>query len=221
MQSSFDPYRELGLSPEAAAEPELVRAAFKALAKKYHPDRHPDVDSKARAEEKMRRLNEAQQLILSGSYSPPSPVSLVATPPAAEPPPPSVASPRRAADPPKSPPRSMSMGPVLVAVAILVASVMAPMMLKRDHLAEALELEKKGQWQQALEKAKQAVADDPRDAQPYLLRARLWLKLGKPDRARRDLANARGSLNPVQYEEARRELFPSPTPAATPPAPKK
>lgn len=220
MQSGFDPYRELGLSPEAAAEPELVRAAFKALAKKYHPDRHADAEGKARAEEKMRRLNEAQQLILSGSYSPPSPVSLVATPPPAEPPPP-VAPPRRAVHPSKSPPRSMSMGPVLVAVVILVASVMAPLLLKRDHLAEALDLEKKGQWQQALEKANQAVADDPRDGQPYLLRARVWLKLGKPDRARTDLANARGSLNPLQYEEASRELFPSPTPTATLSTPKR
>lgn len=115
----------------------------------------------------------------------------------------------------------MSMGPVLVAVVILVASVMAPLLLKRDHLAEALDLEKKGQWQQALEKANQAVADDPRDGQPYLLRARVWLKLGKPDRARTDLANARGSLNPLQYEEASRELFPSPTPTATLSTPKR
>lgn len=214
MAFELDPYRELGLSPEAAAEPELVRAAFKALAKKYHPDRHPDAEGKARAEEKMRRLNEAQQLILSGQYRPPATVSMVPSAEvAASPPgPPAVRKPSRAAEAR----RPMSFGPVLVAVLILVACVTAPILLKRDHLAEALELEKQGQFSQALEKANLAVADDPRAGEPYLVRARLWLELGQPERARTDLANARGSISPSEYEKARLSLFPSPTPAPSP-----
>lgn len=213
MASGLDPYRELGLSPEAAGEPELVRAAFKALAKKYHPDRHPDAEGKARAEEKMRRLNEAQQLILSGQYRPPEPESLMvpAEPSLSAPP-----SQKKAPTVPQKRKRSMSIGPLLVAVLVLVASVTVPAVLRRDHLAEALALEKQGHWAQALEKANLAVADDPRAGEPYLVRARLWLKLGKPDRARTDLANARGSISPSAYHEASQQLFPSPTPSPTP-----
>lgn len=209
----FDPYRELGLSPEAAAEPELVRAAFKALAKKYHPDGYPDPAGKARAEEKMRKLNEAQQLILSGEYRPTVATAeslTVVTPPS---PPPSAPRPR-----PVSPPRRVPLTPLVVAAAVLLACLALPQMLGRDHLKEAAALEQKGRLPQALEEADQAVIDDPRDGQAYLVRARIWQKMGEPERAQRDLANARGLVSEGELEEARSALLPmaSPSPSASP-----
>ncbi|MBP5661664.1 MAG: DnaJ domain-containing protein [Clostridia bacterium] len=56
-----DPYRELGLSPGASREE--VTKAYKKLAKKYHPDLHPNDPA---AEEKMSRINEAYDRIRSG-----------------------------------------------------------------------------------------------------------------------------------------------------------
>lgn len=51
-------YEILQVSPKA--EPEVIQAAFKALAKKYHPDHHPD---KALAQLKMVRINEAWEVL--------------------------------------------------------------------------------------------------------------------------------------------------------------
>ena len=56
-----DPYRELGLSPGASQEE--VTKAYKKLAKKYHPDLHPNDPA---AQEKMSRINEAYDRIRSG-----------------------------------------------------------------------------------------------------------------------------------------------------------
>jgi curved DNA-binding protein CbpA len=53
----LDPYQILQVLP--SAEQEVVAAAFRALALKYHPDR----DSTARAAQKMRQLNEAWALV--------------------------------------------------------------------------------------------------------------------------------------------------------------
>jgi curved DNA-binding protein CbpA len=53
----LDPYQILQVLP--SAEQEVVAAAFRALALKYHPDR----DSTARAAHKMRQLNEAWALV--------------------------------------------------------------------------------------------------------------------------------------------------------------
>lgn len=214
MEPGFDAYRELGLSPEAVAEPELVRAAFKALAKKYHPDAYPDAAGKAMAEAKMRRLNEAQSLILSGNYTPSAPpttsTALVQEP--ASSPPRADAAPAGARSP-SGAPRKVPMGPMAVAVGLLLACFALPAMFGRDHLSEAARLEEQGQLKAALAKADQAILEDPRLSEAYLLRARLWVKLEMPERARTDLANARGLLSSAEYERARQTLFPSPTPA--------
>jgi curved DNA-binding protein CbpA len=50
---TFDPYATLQVLP--TADPEVINAAFKALALKYHPDR----DATRRAAEKMAELNKA------------------------------------------------------------------------------------------------------------------------------------------------------------------
>ncbi len=222
MSDDFDPYRELGLSPEAADEPELVRAAFKALAKKYHPDSYSEATSKAAAEQKMARLNEAQRQILSGEYRPPSPrpAAVTSTAVAAvtptQPPPsrPVVGASAKKVKRPE--PSTVPMVPMVVAVLLLLASFIVPNWLKEDHLAEAQRLEQAGKLSQALEQANLAVADDPRAPAPYLLRARLWLKSGETERARTDLANTRGLLSTTQWERAGQELFPSPSPNGKP-----
>ncbi len=54
---SFDPYAVLQVLPNA--DQEVVHAAFKALALKYHPDR----DATPRAAEKMAELNRAYALL--------------------------------------------------------------------------------------------------------------------------------------------------------------
>ena len=54
---SFDPYAILQVVP--TAEQEVVNAAFKALALKYHPDR----DATRRAAEKMAELNRAYAVL--------------------------------------------------------------------------------------------------------------------------------------------------------------
>ena len=54
---SFDAYAILQVVP--TAEPEVVQAAYKALALKYHPDR----DATRRAAEKMAELNRAYALL--------------------------------------------------------------------------------------------------------------------------------------------------------------
>lgn len=53
-----DPYKVLGVSPDASDEE--VKRAYRALAKKYHPDRNPgDAD----AAQKMREINAAYEQI--------------------------------------------------------------------------------------------------------------------------------------------------------------
>jgi curved DNA-binding protein CbpA len=54
---AFDPYAVLQVLPNA--EPEVVTAAFKALALKYHPDH----DATRRAAEKMAELNRAYAIL--------------------------------------------------------------------------------------------------------------------------------------------------------------
>ncbi len=55
--SPLDAYQTLQVLP--SAEQEVVAAAYRALALKYHPDR----DSTARAAQRMRQLNEAWALV--------------------------------------------------------------------------------------------------------------------------------------------------------------
>ncbi len=60
----MNPYEVLGVSPGASQEE--ISKAYKKLAKKYHPDLHPgDKD----AEEKMRKINEAYNILRSGKSS--------------------------------------------------------------------------------------------------------------------------------------------------------
>ena len=56
-RSAFDPYAVLQIVP--TADQEVVHAAFKALALKYHPDH----DATRRASEKMAELNRAYALL--------------------------------------------------------------------------------------------------------------------------------------------------------------
>jgi len=52
-----DHYRELEVDPSASAE--TIRAAYSALAKRFHPDVNPDLD----AAERMQRVNEAYEIL--------------------------------------------------------------------------------------------------------------------------------------------------------------
>ena len=57
---SFDPYAVLQVLP--TADQEVINAAFKALAMKYHPDR----DATRRAADKMAELNRAYAILRDG-----------------------------------------------------------------------------------------------------------------------------------------------------------
>ena len=56
-----DPYKILGVSPGATQEE--ISKAYKKLAKKYHPDLHPNDKN---AEAKMREINDAYNILRSG-----------------------------------------------------------------------------------------------------------------------------------------------------------
>ena len=56
-----DLYKVLGLLPQA--EPEVIKASYKALAQKYHPDKHPE--KKILFTEIMTELNEAHEVLSS------------------------------------------------------------------------------------------------------------------------------------------------------------
>lgn len=186
-EDSFDPYAELQLSPEA--EPELIKAAFKALAKKYHPDRFSDPDDKARAEKKMVRINEAQTLLQSGRYRAPSPRPTESPSPAepkvAPPPPPSA---RKSAKP--KTPASIRKAPFVWLALLGLALLALPSIFSGNHLERALALEDKGQLQDSLVYLNKAISHSPHDRELYEHRARLWQKLGEPEKAAIDLKNA-------------------------------
>ena len=59
MGTAVDPYRVLQVLP--TADDEVIHAAYRALARKFHPD----IDSTARAAERMRELNQAFVLVRS------------------------------------------------------------------------------------------------------------------------------------------------------------
>lgn len=60
-----DPYKVLGVEPDTS--PEDIKKAYRKLAFEYHPDRNPD--DKA-AEEKLKEINEAYDLVKDGKWSP-------------------------------------------------------------------------------------------------------------------------------------------------------
>lgn len=207
---AFDPYAELQLSPEA--EPELIKAAFKALAKKYHPDRYSDPVDKARAERKMIRINEAQNLLQSGRYRPPEPRSPKASSPiepkaaAAPPAPPPHSKDPRKSQAKKAIPKVPFLGLALLALALLAL----PSIFSGNHLEQALELEKKGQLQDSLVYLNKAISHSPHDRELYHHRARLWQKLGEPEKAAIDLKNAQ--IPTLQAPETPVMEEPNPTP---------
>lgn len=203
----FDPFAELQLSP--GAEPELVKAAFKALAKKYHPDRFNDPVQKAEAEQRMVRLNEAQDMILSGTYEPRVPV--VAPPSPA--PPASRAPVRPQWDPPQQAgPNSISKLPFLVATLFLILAFSVPRLMAEDHLKKALSLEADGQVTESLAEMNLAVKEDPHNRALYEHRARLWEKLGQPDKAAVDRKNAQQPTLTFPSEDPTPHQVPEATP---------
>lgn len=64
----MDPYKVLGVSPDA--DKETIDKAHKELVKKYHPDRFTDNPLRDLAEEKLKEINEAYEIIKkSPSYT--------------------------------------------------------------------------------------------------------------------------------------------------------
>jgi curved DNA-binding protein CbpA len=59
MDKLMDLYAELGVTPQA--EPEVIRAAFRALAQRYHPDRQGGTSALWTA--KMVRINHAYKVL--------------------------------------------------------------------------------------------------------------------------------------------------------------
>ena len=57
-----DPYKVLGVSPDATQDE--IKKAYRQMAKKYHPDLHPD---DPRATEKMNEVNEAYDMLMKHS----------------------------------------------------------------------------------------------------------------------------------------------------------
>jgi curved DNA-binding protein CbpA len=59
MQQTMDLYAELGVTRQAG--PEVIRAAFRALARRYHPDRQSGAS--ALTADKMARINHAYDVL--------------------------------------------------------------------------------------------------------------------------------------------------------------
>ena len=56
-----DPYRILGVSRDATDA--QIKSAYRDLARRHHPDNYPDPERRARAEERMKEINEAYGII--------------------------------------------------------------------------------------------------------------------------------------------------------------
>lgn len=57
----MDPYKVLGVSPDA--DEETIKKAYRALVKKYHPDRYMNTPMQDMATEKLKEINEAYDMI--------------------------------------------------------------------------------------------------------------------------------------------------------------
>ncbi len=60
----MNPYEVLGVSP--GADEETVKKAYRALVKKYHPDRYANSPMQETAAEKMKEINQAYDMITKG-----------------------------------------------------------------------------------------------------------------------------------------------------------
>ena len=104
----------------------------------------------------------------------------------------------------------------MAAALCLLLALWGPGLLQKKHLQRAQELENLGQYEQALNEANEAIRGDSRNGEAFLLRARLWQKLGHPERAKIDIANARSLVSPAALESATRALSPSPSVSPSP-----
>ena len=100
------------------------------------------------------------------------------------------------------------------AAGCLLFALLSPSFFQKRHLERARQLETLGQYQQALDEVSESIKSDSRNGEAFLLRARLWQKLGYPDRAKVDLANARTLVSPNAYQSASLALSPTPSPSA-------
>ena len=71
-----DPYKVLGVSPEATDEE--IKSAYRQLVKKYHPDNYADSPLADLANEKMQEINEAYDMVMK-SVEPSQLLALLAT----------------------------------------------------------------------------------------------------------------------------------------------
>lgn len=60
----MNPWKVLGV--QRSAPPEVVQAAYRALAKTWHPDKHAGKDSEPEAKRRMAEINQALQMIEKG-----------------------------------------------------------------------------------------------------------------------------------------------------------
>ena len=63
----MDPYKVLGVSRDA--DEETIKKAYRALVKKYHPDRYVNTPMAEVASEKMKEINQAYDMITKGEVN--------------------------------------------------------------------------------------------------------------------------------------------------------
>ncbi len=184
-----DYYSILQVSPEA--EPEVIKLAYKALAKKYHPDKCSMPDR----EERMQRINEAYEVLgdplRRANYDRSRPSPEPAEVPSLKPdkvPPASVSTP--AADPEKA---RMRLGQLFLGSILLVAICFGLQSLWGYHgRQQAAESYEAGRFEECVRLVSRSIDGGSRDASNFLLRARCFNRLEQPEQALVDLDNALG-----------------------------